>query len=124
MMNSERDKFLTEAMGECWHEPAKPPKCIPEIRLGVMPRCGKCGTALYSLSTPFKKNEWPSYDAWEDFGKLWEWAQKQEWFTDFIALYHKSIPHRMHEETVWINKLFHPDRFANALYNFLKEANP
>lgn len=56
-MNKELiNKFLTEKMGECWHE-WEP-----------------------------KRDNVRNYDffTWEGFGKLWEWAGEQEWFPYFI----------------------------------------
>ena len=80
--NKERDKFLTESMGECWHE--------------------------------FSNN----FSTWEGFGKLWEWAVKQEWFSDFLKHAEKIMKMPI---TGWIEYFVQPDRFADALYKFLKE---
>ena len=52
--------------------------------------------------------------AWAHFGKLWEWATKQEWWFNFL-----SDQEYIHE---WeIIKLINPANFAKAIYEFLKE---
>lgn len=55
-------------------------------------------------------NENNSFSNWNGFGKLWEWTEKQEWFKDFWATIKDT-------KQQYIN----PDRFANAMYEFLKE---
>lgn len=102
---SERDKFFTEAMGGCWHEPER---CYDfEYEWQDNWRCTKCGKGC-------DKNNL-SFSTWSGFGKLWEWAQAQEWFWDCVMYCHNELKY----ETIpaWI----HPDRFANAVYKFLKE---
>jgi hypothetical protein len=53
----------------------------------------------------------PNFSTWEDFGGLWTWAKEQEWWNNFLT------------GTNWdfIVELINPDKFANALYEFLKE---
>lgn len=58
-MTTERDKFLAEAMGECWYS--------PESRM--------------SQTWGYKHN----FSTWEGFGKLIEWCQQQEWHHEFIS---------------------------------------
>ncbi len=91
----ERDKYLTEAMGyksylglDRYVHPDKPYFEFTEPKEGI------------------------NFSAWQNFGKLWEWSHKQEWFGDFGE--------------AWTNKYFwgeivDPDRFADAIYRFLKE---
>lgn len=58
------------------------------------------------------------FSTWEGFGKLWEWALKQEWF--------KEIPfnfddNRYHDDYMLFPVDFiHPDRLADAVYEYLK----
>jgi hypothetical protein len=93
-MNIERDKFLTEAMGEEWFE-----------------HRNFCGSGDTMVANDFS--------TWEGFGKLWEWAQKQEWWvTDFKDKHFGMLP--SHFEFV-PDGLVQPDRFATAIYAFLKE---
>ena len=93
-MNIERDKFLTEAMGECWHEV-----------LGGQWNCYKCrneNTLNYDFST------------WEGFGKLLEKARDNQGVGIIVA---QNILAKVIEKSM--NNI--PDRFANAVYEFLKE---
>lgn len=96
-MNKERNKFLTEAMGidECDNCGTMPPDYCGCNIVGIGSGCGP-----HNFST------------WTGFGKLWEWAQKQEWFQSF----YEAIG-----EWEIINNYIHPDRFADAIYQFLKE---
>ena len=76
--------------------------------------CFKCGKAKQ-----FALN--PDFSTWQDFGQLWEWAIKQEWWFQFkISL--KYIPEK-HElyGVVDVEKYISPDKFADALYEYLKE---
>ena len=93
-MNIERDKFLTEAMGECWHEDVN--------AFGI---CGKCQAHNYITY---------NFSTWEGFGKLWEFVKTQKWWyekmqdKDFVAF----VPH-----------LVNPDKFANKVYEYIKGNN-
>jgi len=104
----EINKFLTEAMGECWHDFVRTCYCCP-------PCCSKCG-ADETNATVYNFDS----DDWEGFGKLWEWAQKQEWWKTFIYEYYtqpaKNVGSELH-----MTQFIHPDRFADALYDFLQE---
>lgn len=104
-MNTERDKFLTEAMGECWHNLGE--KYTTEIGW-----CIKC-------CTWHKHNH--NFSIWSGFGKLWEWAQKQEWWKSFVWVHGDSTRAKYRKESTFSVKFLHPDRFADALYQFLKE---
>jgi|LGVE01.1.fsa_nt_gb hypothetical protein len=127
-----RDKFLTEAMGECWHdneEDVIQPFPKDENDPGEVMRCTKC-----EMGYPLRYGEIyraslhrRNFSIWEDFGKLWNWAQQQEWFkkllvsSNILCGYEMSIDFA---ETVGVSlpdELIHPDRFADAVYNFLKE---
>ncbi len=101
---SERDKFLTEAMGGCVFSPKDEDYML----------CGKCGCDIMS---GIHDNY---FSTWRMFGSLWEWAQEQEWWGYFVA-------RMMTKETCTLdsilNKFIDPDRFANAVYEFLKDRN-
>jgi len=121
-MNTERDKFLTEAMGKCWHEWYQKPNFIDGHH------CKHCG--LYWPRKPCKKTQiiiqGCNLSTWEGFGKLWEWALQQEWWDDFIEQHGSqsdpdcdgvfaSYGHE-HISTELIN----PEHFADAIYEYLK----
>lgn len=102
-MNVERDKFLTEAMGECWHVFKHSCGCCD----GYCKKCGVDGR---------RETDMPYYGDWEGFGKLWEWAQKQRWWEDLCkTLEGWSTGHYD------LLLLIRPDRFADVVYKFLKE---
>jgi hypothetical protein len=110
-MNTERDKFLTEAMGECWHE------WHYRVYGYYQAICRKCGR---EVKEAFDND----FSTWTGFGKLWEWAQKQEWWRKFW--YHTSMP-MLDGSNIAIprdQQIIHPDNFANALYSSLRENKP
>lgn len=96
-MSVERDKFLTKAMGECWHDYSYPNNCV---------KCNKQIQDLYFID----------FSTWSGFGKLWEWAQKQEWWKPFVYKVN-SIDDVYHIS----NSIIDPDRFADTIYSYLKE---
>jgi hypothetical protein len=108
--NEERDKFLTEAMGECWHEHL--------VKTGTFSTlCNKCLAHVTNND----------FSTWPGFGKLWEWAQKQEWFNIFMLgkgwlIWPETQSPFMVQQSYF--NLIHPDRFADVLFAFLKERNP
>jgi hypothetical protein len=110
-MNQERDKFLTEQMGECWHDGE------PFFTNNVI-YCPKCHKNLKAI------NEENDFSTWEGFGKLWEWAQKQnmEWQCRFNDYCFKLLGYRGGCSYEYIPKLIiNPDRFADTVYAYLKE---
>lgn len=82
-MNRERDKFLTEAVGECWHTTSTSKK----VGIDTYYYC-QCGISTYVS------------DFWEDqtvvfrqkldfstpdcFFKLWNWSKDQAWWEEFL----------------------------------------
>ena len=101
-----RDQFLTEAMGCKWHQFSHAEKgplgdlqvCVCDRKNYLMP----CDT--------------PTFSTWQGFGKLWEWAQVQDWWDEYV------------EDTTGIGDpslidvdQIEPARFADAVYRFLKE---
>lgn len=108
----ERDKFLTQAMGECWFEADEYP--APPYR------CRNCG--LDRLS---HYNQEALFSTWAGFGKLWEWAQQQEWWGDFVAqldiLGIGCFKPDMKQTMLDCFRFVSPDRFANAVYEYLKQ---
>lgn len=113
-MNEERDKFLTEAMGKCWHEWYWDSK----ERIN---KCQKCNIVYWDWAKSFGR---PNYEfsTWKDFGILWEWASKQYWWKKFVSWdYEKRWDaDRREKDNWWYLDLINPDFFANALYEFMK----
>jgi hypothetical protein len=104
-MNTKRDKFLTEAMGECYHDFVIDHSAINPYK------CKKCdfwhGIKLQN-----------DFSTWKDFGKLWEWTQKQDWLEKFLR---SSMPFMYQCSTDNLQIFTHPDKFADALYDFLNQ---
>ena len=108
----ERDKFLTEAMGQCYHDPLG----------GMTPlrtHCSKCDTPLPIFN--------PNFSTWQGFGLLWSWVLSQEWYWHFDC--HLMYAPSGHEFTKndsdgYLHKDYiHPDKFADAVYEYLKNKN-
>jgi hypothetical protein len=106
-MNIERDKFLTEAMGECWHI----------VNYG---RCEKCNKVIhrdrdeiddYSLNLHFS--------SWDGFGKLIGFINHNTDMRDFISEYFDNGDGNWPFN--WVARKINPDKFANALYEYLME---
>lgn len=98
----EISKFLTEAMGECWHE--WPDRSTP---------CVKCGQRS-SMSTIGMHD---NFLTWGGFGKLWKWANKQEWWGQFL---HERIEDDIQKGMIFL-ELIHPENFAKAVVGFLQK---
>ena len=95
-MNTERDKFLTEAIGE-----------KPYRRFFVSTdRQGGSGDGYYAKDGV--KND---ISTWEGFGKLWEWAGKQGFWLKMMQRYQQE----------GFYHYIHPDRLADDVYEFLKQ---
>lgn len=117
MTNQSRDKFLTEAMGECTHPELFDSKAYQGRK--ICRECGRIDSLCHTID----------FSTWTGFGKLWEWGQKQEWWESFIIegdFTHSwgtgLIPSE--HEASWITAMLdivNPTNFANALYEFLKE---
>ena len=73
-MNEERDKFLTEAMGACWHRYNEEKPLLTYSLVAYM--CEKCGAFILGNS---------NFSDDEDFPKLWEWAKRQPVLNSLVA---------------------------------------
>ena len=95
-MNEEINKYLTEAMGECWH-------VFKLIDFEYKCRCG-----LDSMYPTVTNNE---FFTWEGFGKLFTWTKEQGWWIDFILQQRSGVTN--------FCELLSPEVFAKAIYAFL-----
>lgn len=105
-MSTERDKFLTKAMGKCWHE--------WEHFRGW--RCPKCGSLSDNKESERPLN--PNFSTWEGFGKLWSWMSSQEWKDEFMdnhVFLDSSVQHD------YMFEFINPNKFADAVYTYLME---
>lgn len=103
------NQYLTEAMGECWHEwvPAIDKEGGAYISNAWECRCGTKASKLH-LTDPLPANN--DFFTWQGFGKLWEWAENELWWCRFLNSLDGPLSH-------YIN----PTNFANAIHEFLKE---
>ena len=105
MNNIERDKFLTEMLGECWHK-----KVVSTKILNKPSRC-TCGTYYYVCVY-----DNIDFSTWEGFGKLWGWLQSLD--IDTKEAFELQYVGRI---GIYFHYHINPDRFAGALYKYLKE---
>ncbi len=75
-MNEERDKFLTETMGACWHRYNEEKPLLTYSLVAYI--CEKCGAFILG-NNDFSNDE--------DFPKLWGWAVRQPTLDSLTAAY-------------------------------------
>ncbi len=108
-MNEERVKYLWEKMGKCWHE-------WHNFPTEKFPVCLKCHTSKRFVHARGGLN-WEGhvdFSTWPRFGLLWEWAIKRDDWDKFVCFVEEEII------THILIYLVNPDRFANAIYEWLK----
>lgn len=123
-MNIERDKFLTEYIGECWHERV----CIGSGLMFSTYACASCGASWGDTFTKDIKHSYPklinnNFSTWDNFGKLWNWVYdkkvlnicsgKEDFPMIHIIMRNCEFGHDL--------SLINPDKFADALYEYLKD---
>jgi hypothetical protein len=116
---NERDKFLTEAMGLCWHEELEEYRLHDEIRM----RC-KCGeTALKGYccirSSGFQQD--CGFSTPDGFFKLWDWAQEQDWWTVGSPFWGGYTAYKSQGRFMIGDAFINPNHFADAVFKYLKE---
>jgi hypothetical protein len=101
-LNGERDHFLTERMGNCWHDydPDKPVK----IMWFTGYRCQKCGEFFFTNN---------NFSTMEDFMKLLDWANDQGALSPVVSQF--ETKYFIDEETGPYSR----KRFADVLYGLL-----
>lgn len=110
-MNTERDRFLTEAMGQCWHDWSE----RFDGHTSYL-NCLKCHA--YNSNTIERFRPSMDFSTWSGFGILWEWGINQNWFGTF-SKFHTIGSDK--DNTAILQIYINPDKFADAVYNFLKE---
>jgi hypothetical protein len=102
ILNPERDHFLTEKIGDCWHE-YDPDAAVKNMQLSGFV-CKKCGNFF------FTNNDFSSL---EDFMKLLNWANEQTALSAIVAQF---------ETNYFMDEEMGPQsrkRFADVLYALL-----
>lgn len=111
-MNTERDKFLTEAIGECWHK--------MHYADGGW-HCFTCKTEGCEDNPYQVYHQNINFSTPDGFFKLWNWSQKQEWWDIFI-MRNRGCWDDGEDNSPTINSyLINPDHFADTVNVFLKE---
>ncbi len=120
----QRDKFLTEALGECWHEP-KPD--FKRVNGRDIQKDCKCGASSgwermggHGRPNPVFRFRQTDFSTWVGFGKLWGWSQEQSWFREFLGWF-AGVDHKqgLCLTKVQVVSLCNPDQFANAVHQYL-----
>lgn len=115
MTMDEINKFLTETMGECWHQ-----RILLEKEEGANPAtdffscvCGKDPHLVWPDWYRFHKNN--DFFTWEGFGKLREYMQKENLYCAFheYHCFERSLDLWELTET--------PGKFAKAIHAYLKD---
>lgn len=135
-MHTKRDRFLTEATGECWHK-FGPAEDFNDDSGEYGFTCVKCGGQYLARKETVDGYRFFTYDepptggfnfsTWKGFGKLWEWVQQQEWWKAFVAkegVYSPEMSYCKGEHFWFESSLINPDKFAETVYNFLKRYDP
>lgn len=107
-MNIERDQFLTEALGACWHDVHRDSWENDYGDLVIEYRCVKC-KALSPMQNDFS--------TWNSFGWLFEKCQSKDWWDAWVDATVRTCFTRAEA----LNKYISPDRFANSIWEFLRE---
>ena len=120
-MNIERDQFLTIQMGECWHERV----CVESGPMFSIFRCANCNAKWGNSYT--KDNEYSElinndFSTWNGFGKLWNWCKEQKVINVWTGKKDFSMIEMIMRNGEFGHdlSLINPDKFANAVYDFLK----
>lgn len=103
-MNEERDRFLTELMGQCWHD-YDVDKPINTYSLEAF-ICKKCKGFILGNN---------DFSQEEDFAKLYKWSREQEKL--------KTILDSFNENDLYdrVKGTFYRERFADSIYDFFKQ---
>lgn len=117
-MNNKINKYLTNEMGECWHQF----DCCPtKDCAGINYYCYKCDKDFeFSYDSKNKHDLNVDLFTHEGFFKLWNWAKEQSWFRKFI---HYDINKCVYDKTVIKINLIDPETFANKLYEYMTGEN-
>lgn len=112
---SERDKYLTEAMGECWHEWKSHRRHMSGLSTHIVKECLKCDAVSYDEHKICNNN----FSTPEGFFKLWNWAIEQEWWDNANKYSIHGFADHMYDNADGAYDWINPDNLANAIYEYL-----
>ena len=110
----EINKFLTEAMDECWHGFLQ--VTGDSIHIPIKLSCGSCGKTVAEEPFFYKINN--DFSTPEGFFKLWNFAIEQDWWEDFLEKGKYGDP--MFDCRI-SSEIINPERFAKAAYEYLND---
>ncbi len=102
-MDDERNRFLTELMGQCWHD-YDIDKPINTYSLEAF-ICKKCKGFILGNN---------DFSQEEDFMRLYNWAKDQEKLKKITEEYNEGDFHGPERGRLY------RERFANSIYDFFK----
>lgn len=119
LINIEREKFLNELLGKCWHE-WKEIGRWDGIERGYIDVCTKCGLEEHTLK--MYGAEVIDFSTWEGFGKLWVFIKKQNWYINFVfkILWSGYSPYPSSIMDI-PDKYINPNELANAVFKYFRE---
>jgi hypothetical protein len=124
MSNEEINKYLTEAMGECWHE-AGSKRRIWDARVQRDCSCGE-SSRWEHITTDVSKYRFLQNDfsTWTGYGKLrgfydgWGQSRRLDFWTFIMSHDLDKVYRDDWDIAIYV---FHKDRLAPLMYEFLKE---
>jgi hypothetical protein len=119
-MSIERDKFLIEMLGMCYHETTfrEYDLEIEGITGTFIEKICSCGHRSSRGKKYTEEDTVPicfniDFSRWDNFGKLWEFASKQEWWADMHSCFNRmGFIGYVHESMI------HPRKFADIVYEY------
>jgi hypothetical protein len=109
-MNIEDRQFLTEQIGEKWDD------------LSCVLNCSHIKVQINREKIfEFEQHKNRTFDTWEDFGACWEWASKQNLWSEF---YYEKLcsPCLWHSGILEFNpQTINPATFCQSLVDFLRK---
>jgi hypothetical protein len=116
MTSQDKDRYIVEWFGECWHEMFH--YCNPKTG---MVHCKKCYKEMF---IQFFFNPNLDLTTWEGFGWLWgkmrTWDERRLW-DNFISWWNEDTrPPDSYVHVALLKLIDHPEKFRDAVYEFLK----
>ena len=102
----ELNKFLTEEMGDCYHEF----NSLTNNEGGTGFICDTCEESFEGDVGEIKLQTRNDFLTWEGFGLLWEWASTEQWCCRFLDSLEGPLSHYIE-----------PENFAKAVAHYLQK---
>ena len=106
----ERDRFLTEAMGILWHQELR--STTHSDTNDYECTCGRKTVPCFFVNHNFS--------TWPGFGVLVEYLERTGQLEKVLVSMYQDWKKDHGNFNCFTHKMFNPDRFADAVYEFLK----